>query len=334
MGTVGGMKICLRRWRRSVGIGVLAWGITCLAWAQTNLAEPGVETNGPALTPEVEVPVLPPPEDIPAEEAEEPVAPVQPVKPPPAYRGAEMKKAFQGAGSRYGVSGRVHKPTNKNKVKKPKNAWKLKLDLGLQTASGNSDTLNFKGAVTGSKETELNYYYLKAAGRYGESDNEKDAETATLEGQIHRRFSERMYVALAGHAYYDQIANLSYRVRGSVSLGRHLIWTDRTVLNVEVGPGYVAERKGGETEGFVAGRVAQHLEIMLTPSFQVWECIEYLNSLEDSRVYFVNAEVGLESVLVANLSMRFTVENRYDSQPADDKENNDVLTTTSLVWSF
>lgn len=334
MGTVGGMKICLRRWRRSVGVGVLAWGITGLAWAQTNVVEPDSETNGPALTPEVEAPVESPPEDIPAGEAEEPAAPAQPVKPPPAYRGAEMKKAFQGAGSRYGVSGRVYKPTHKNKVKKPKDAWKLKLDLGLQTASGNSDTLNFKGAVTGSKETELNYYYLKAAGRYGESDNETDAENATLEGQIQRRVSERMYVALAGHAYYDQIADLSYRVRGSVSLGRHLIWTDRTVLNVEVGPGYVAERKGGETEGFVAGRVAQHLEIMLTPSFQVWECIEYLNSLEDSRVYFVNAEVGLESVLVANLSMRFTVENRYDSQPADDKEKNDVLTTTSLVWSF
>lgn len=334
MGTVGGMKICLRRWRRSVGVGVLAWGITGLAWAQTNVVEPDSETNGPALTPEVEAPVESPPEDIPAGEAEEPAAPAQPVKPPPAYRGAEMKKAFQGAGSRYGVSGRVYKPTHKNEVKKPKDAWKLKLDLGLQTASGNSDTLNFKGAVTGSKETELNYYYLKAAGRYGESDNETDAENATLEGQIQRRVSERMYVAVAGHAFHDQIANLSYRVRGSLSLGRHLIWTERTILNVEVGPGYVAEKKGGETEGFVAGRVAQHLEIMITPSFQVWESIEYLPSLEDSRVNFVNAEVGLESVLVANLGMRFTVENRYDSQPAENKKNNDVLTTTSLVWSF
>ncbi|MDY0149794.1 MAG: DUF481 domain-containing protein [Kiritimatiellia bacterium] len=328
------LDISLGRWWRGVGVGVLAWGITGLTWAQAVPTQPASETNAPALTPELEMPVVPPPQDMPAEEAEEPAAPAQSVKPPPAYHGVEMKKAFQGARSRYGVSGRVHKPTNKNKVKKPKDAWKLKLDLGLQSASGNSDTLNFKGAVTASKETDLNYYYLKAAGRYGESDNEKDTENATLEGQIQRRFSERMYVAMAGHAFYDQIADLSYRVRSSISLGRHLIWTDRTVVNVEIGPGYVAERIGGETEGFVAGRVAQYLEIMLTPSLQVWESIEYLNSLEDSRVYFVNAEVGLESVLVANLSMRFTVENRYDSQPADDKENNDVLTTTSLVWSF
>lgn len=330
------MKICSRSWRwpEIVWAGVIACAIADLAWAQTNQAEPDAELDLPAPVLEVDIPDSPSPTIPPEAVAEEPAVPAKPVKPPPAYRGAEMKEAFKGARSRYGISGQVKKPSGPTTVKKPKDAWKFKLDLGAQTASGNSDTLNFKGAVTASKETDLNYYYLKGAGRYGESDNEKDTENATLEGQIQCRFSERMYVAVAGHAFHDQIANLSYRVRGSLSLGRHLIWTERTILNVEVGPGYVAEKKGGETEGFVAGRVAQHLEIMITPSFQVWESIEYLPSLEDSRVNFVNAEVGLESVLVANLGMRFTVENRYDSQPAENKKNNDVLTTTSLVWSF
>ena len=39
-------------------------------------------------------------------------------------------------------------------------------------------------------------------------------------------------------------------------------------------------------------------------------------------------------VLVANLNLRFSVEDSYDSQPAEGKESNDLLTTTALAWSF
>lgn len=255
-------------------------------------------------------------------------------KPPPAYRGAEMREAFKGAGSRYGVSGRVHKIPAKKSLRKPKDAWRRSLSLGLNTAQGNSDTLRVDAEASASKDTEASYFFLKAAGRYGESEDETDAENATLEGKIQRRLTERMYAAMAGNVHRDQLADLSYRVNGSLSLGRQLMWTERTVLSIETGPGYVAEKKGGESEGFVAGRVAQHLEFLATPSLQVWESIEYVPSLEDSRVYYVNAEVGLETVLMANLSLKCTLENRYDNNPAEGKERNDLLTTTALTWSF
>lgn len=274
------------------------------------------------------------PEMTPSFPEEEPEEPAPRGKPPPAHRGAEMREAFKGAGSRYGVSGRVHKIPAKKSPRKPKDAWRRSLSLGLNTAQGNSDTLRVDAAASASKDTEASYFFLKAAGRYGESEDETDAENATLEGKIQRRLTERMYVAMAGNVHHDQLADLSYRVNGSLSLGRHLMWTERTVLSIEAGPGYVAEKKGGETEGFVAGRVAQHLEFLATPSLQVWESIEYVPSLEDSRVYYVNAEVGLETVLMANLSLKCTLENRYDNNPAEGKERNDLLTTTALTWSF
>ena len=143
-----------------------------------------------------------------------------------------------------------------------------------------------------------------------------------------------MYAGLDANLYHDQIAALTYRARGSLSLGRHFIWTERTVLNAEAGPGYVAEKKGGETEGFMAGRAAEYLEHLITPSLQIWQSAEYVPNLGDSSVFFVNSEIGLETVLLSNLSLRFWVEDRYDSSPAEGKESNDLLTTTSLNWSF
>ena len=264
--------------------------------------------------------------------AEETLAPK---KKEPAYRGSDMQDAFKGAGSsKFGMSGRVHKMPAKKSAPKQDGDWKRSLEVGVNTASGNSDAMRCTGAASAARETETNFLFLKASGRYGESDGEKDAEEATGEGKLQHRLTERVYAALDGNAHRDRIADLDYRVRGSLSLGRHFIWTERTVLSAEAGPGYVAEKKGGEQEGFAAGRLAQVLEILVADDLQVWESVEFVQNLEDSAIYFVNAEIGLETVLTGSLSLRFTVEDRYDNQPADDKEANDLLTTTSLNWKF
>ena len=303
--------------------GLLFW--SGAGWAQT-------ETNDTPEPPDSAT-NAPPAADAPA--AETPSASAKSPKPPPAYRGADMQDAFKGAGrSRFGVSGRVNKLPAKKSVKKEQGQWRRNLEFGLATARGNSDTLRYDGEASASKETEQNYFYIKAGGRYGESDKEKDTENATGETRFQHRLTERMYGGLDGYALHDPVADLDYRARASLSLGRHFIRSERTALSVELGPGYVAEKKDGESEGFVAGRVAQMLEFLVTDSLQIWQSVEYVPDLEDSRVYYVNAEVGLETVLLSGLSLKFTIEDRYDSNPAEGKESNDLLTTTALSWSF
>ncbi len=276
-----------------------------------------------------------PPAATEPEETAEPDVPAKPPKPEPAYRGADMKEAFKGAdSSRFGMSGRVHKMPAKKTVRTEKGAWKRAIEAGVSTASGNSDLLRYDGSASAARETETNYTYLEIAGRYGESDNETDAANATGEAKYQHKLTERTYAALDGYAKHDQVADLSYRVRGSVSLGRRFLWTERAVLSAELGPGYVAEKKGDEKEGFAAGRVGQYLEVLIADNLQIWQSAEFVQNLEDGAVYFVNAEVGLETVLLANLNLRFSVEDAYASQPAEGKESNDVTTKTTLVWKF
>ena len=261
--------------------------------------------------------------------------PAKSVKAPPARKGEELTDAFKGAGSSlYGVKGRAIKMPAKKSVKREKGAWRREIELGATTSQGNKDSLRYVGSIEVSKETDVNFISLLAAGRYGETDNERDAENATGEAKFQHCLTERWYVAADGNIYHDQIADLAYRARGNLSLGRYFIRSDRTILATEAGPGYVAERKGGVDDGFLAGRLAEHLEFLITSSLQVWQAVEYIPSFEDSRVYFVNAEAGLETVLVPDLSLVCTIEDRYDSNPAEDKENNDLLTTTALKWKF
>ena len=299
------------------------WNVLLCAAALGWAAAVCAQTNAPPAVPEAS-----------PSEASAP-APAKPAKAAPAYRGSDMQDAFKGAGSsRFGIGGRVNKLPAKKSLKREKGAWKRDVELGIDTARGNSDVQRVDGAARAAKETDANYYFLKAAGRYGESDDEKDAENATGEAKLQHKLTERNYAALDGHVFHDRLADLSYRARGSLSLGRHFIASERVVLSAELGPGYVAEKKGGEKEGFVAGRAAQYLELLVTDSLQVWQSVEFVQNLEDSAVYFVNAEVGLETVLVSSLSLRFTIEDRYDRRPAEGKESNDLLTATALSWSF
>ena len=329
----------------------LGWMLLGVGFAQEEL----LPVDEPVAGEEPVVPVLPevepvatndvPPvvEEPPVEIVETPtnevppvvVEPSRPGKTPPVYRGSDMGAAFQGAGSsRYGISGRVHRLKKKKTAEKENGAWRRNIELGVNTSQGNSDTLRYNASLSASKDTDKTSYFLKASGRYGESKGETDAENADAEAKAQRQLTERMYAALEGNARHDQLADLAYRVRGSLSIGRHWVWTSRTVLNAEIGPGYVAEKKGGEEEGFLAGRAAQYLEFLVTESLQVWESVEFVQNIQDSGVYFVNSVVGLETILISNLSLRFTVEDRYDSQPAEGKVSNDLLTTTSLNWSF
>ena len=297
---------------------------------------PAAETPAATETPAVEpaTNAVPPAAETPAELVE-PETPAKPAKPEPTYRGADMKEAFKGADSSlFGVSGRVNKMPAKKSVRKEKGEWKRSVEAGVSTASGNSDVLRYDGSASAAKETETSYTYLELAGRYGESDNETDAASATGDAKYQHKLTERTYAALDGYAKHDQIADLTYRLRGSVSLGRRFVWTERAVLSAELGPGYVSEKKGGDPEGFAAGRVGQYLEILLTDSLQIWQSAEFVQNLEDGAVYFINAEVGLETVLMGNLNLRFSLEDAYDSQPAEDKVSNDLVTKTTLVWKF
>lgn len=330
---------------RSLSLHLLGAGLACAAWlaggpsacaAGTNAeAEASILTNGtdeagsaPDTNAAPEV----------AEGATNESGTIEekaPAKVAPTYRGSDMCNAFGGAGSsRFGVSGRVNPIARKEGKPKTDGAWRRDIELGVSTSRGNSDTLRFDGSLSGFKETAENTFFLKAAGRYGESDEEKDTENATGEGKVQHRLSERMYVAMDGNVFHDPMADLSYRAQGSLSLGRHFIRAGRTALSAEIGPGYVVEKKGGGIEGFMAGRGAQYLEFLITPTLQIWEAAEFVSDLEDSAVYFMNVKIGLDTALLADWSLRFTIEDRYDSQPAEDKESNDLLTTTSLVWKF
>jgi putative salt-induced outer membrane protein YdiY len=220
-------------------------------------------------------------------------------------------------------------------VKDP-SVWDKSVLFGLNYTDGNTKTTNINLGGKATRDYENNAWLFQADYNYGAAaDNAQDPRVENKNNirgiADYRRVLENDWFAGAGTAFaHDEIADLKYRAILSPSMGNYLIRDENTKFSLEAGPSYVWEKLGSETDNFAAARVADRLELTLTPTSKVYQFFEYLVSFEDASQYIFNAEIGIESALNSYLSLVLSVRDYYINQPAEDRVPNDVITITAL----
>ncbi len=258
-----------------------------------------------------------------------------PPKVPMGASGSALLDTFGGAQSaKFSIVGRTLKLPLLEEVPPEHDVWNRHVELGMNASRGNSDTLRYASALETVRETELDLIRLRAHAAAGESEGTKDTENMGAHGHYERMLSGKLYALANLEWWRDTIALVDYRVTGIVSPGLHLVRTEKSLLNVEVGAGYIGEKKDGEEDGYAAGRVAVMFEHVLNPFVLAWFSTEYLPKVMDPEIYFVNAEAGITSGLSRQLHLNVTLQERYDSAPVDDKERSDLVMAASLGIGF
>jgi putative salt-induced outer membrane protein YdiY len=218
--------------------------------------------------------------------------------------------------------------------------WESEVVAGVSLADGNTEsTLATVGLATVNRHGP-NEYTAKADYTYGEttvqdadgkSVNQKNADNAKAQAQANHLFTARQYGYVQANGLYDDIADIAYRVIAGPGAGHYLVKAERTWLKMELGPSALLEEVGGEKDEAMLLRAAQLFEHKTTAGARVWESAEYLPKVDDFDAYLVNAEVGAESALTPSMNLRVVVLDRYDSQPAAEREYNDLSVTAGLV---
>jgi putative salt-induced outer membrane protein YdiY len=203
------------------------------------------------------------------------------------------------------------------------------ITLGATLTEGNSDTMQATvGLLSEGEKAALGSIRAGVEGRYGESEvngeTEKTMENAKAFLDIRKTATERLYTVFNSTFLYDDIADIDYRATIGVGPGWYLIKTDSTALSGDLGPAYVIERVGGENEDYAALRLGERFEHKFSPAARIWQSAEYLAKMSEFERYFINAEVGAESAMTARVNLRFVLQDQYNSQPADDKDKNDL----------
>lgn len=237
-------------------------------------------------------------------------------------------------GGNYSVSGRTLSFPIPQATPHSATSWRRNLDFGMNMTQGNSDTLRYSLGCEAVKTEDVNTFRLRARGSYGESDGIKDTENAGATFRYDRQLTKKVYAFGTLDWLTDPIAELDYRYTGILSPGYHLVRTKTTILNVEIGAGYVEEKKDNDEEGYTAGRVALTAEKLINDHFLVWATSEYIPKLADISVFFINSEIGLASYITRDLSLTMFYQNRYDSTPVEGVTGSDTIFTTALSLNF
>jgi putative salt-induced outer membrane protein YdiY len=309
-------------------------------------------TTGPNTVTPVELETESEPEPVAPAEPEPPPAPVvdepddagdilpdleaetppDPSLPRPPRVNPELRKMYL-RGSNIGAG------TGPRALKKPagpkrERLWKSELEIGATGYRGNTDSELFLVKFQTERAWSNTALRLSGRGTLGNKDGERDRENGEIEAALRRGLQNRWYVTAEGRYFTDAIADLDYQFVGVLSPGYEWIRTDTAYAALELGPAYIVERKGGEENDFAALRLAAFLEQTLDNRILLWQRLEYLPSIEDTGVYLLIGELGVETLFTYWFRMRTMVQQRYDSDPAEDKEKQDIFLSASLVTVF
>ncbi len=218
--------------------------------------------------------------------------------------------------------------------------WDTTFAAGLNLSSGNSEKMAANGTITTERTGNDNHdVRLELNLNYGESDNDagksvKDTDNGKALAAYKYKM-EQSYIYSDDSIFYDDMANIDYRLIIGGGVGYFVIDTDSAKLGLEVGAAYIREAMSvGSDDDSIAARIAFRHDQKISDTSTCWLSVEYLPTVDDLNDYLANGEAGIEAAINSSLSLRLVAKDRYDSTVTADVERNDLSLISSLVYKL
>lgn len=212
--------------------------------------------------------------------------------------------------------------------------WEFTGAAGLALSDGNSDSVAYSLQFLGSYMKDGNEAYLGFDYFYAEDGGIESTDSLKIFAQYNHDVSDRWFIGEYGSYYQDSIANIDYRIDGSVLLGYRAIKRDKMKLTFEAGPGYAWEKQGRTSSNFVTLRMAEKFEYQFSNTSKLWQSLSWTPRADDPSDSVVDFELGLETRITNKMSLRTFLRQRYDDTPATGNGNNDTSLLVGLAYDF
>ncbi len=225
----------------------------------------------------------------------------------------------------------------------PSNApvWHGDAAFGLSLSRGNANTFLMNASASADNVWDKNDLKFGADGQYalnnyGQTNQTRAAEAVHGFTEYKRLFTERFYGSARIDGFHDDIAEIRYRIIVGPAAGYYFIKSDASKLSGEIGPSFIDEKLGSNTEGYVTIRFSERGEHTLNKAktARVWEQVDFMPQVDDFSNYLLNSEAGVEAALNAHFSLRICADDKFDSKPAAGRKENDILLVSSLVYKY
>jgi putative salt-induced outer membrane protein YdiY len=211
--------------------------------------------------------------------------------------------------------------------------------IGLAGTSGNAKTLTFTTGLTANRatnsdKTTLYFSFIKASSMV----NNVNSDTAqAIRGGIGygHNVTSRLFFNVFNDYEYDRFQDLDLRFVLGGGVGYQALKTDRHRLDLLAGAAF-------NRSSFSTPLVRKSAEIYwgneyslkLSAATSLTQSYRMFNDMTHTGDYRVTFDVGLNTRLFKRLSWNVSLSDRYSSNPAPGRKNNDFLYTTGLGIAF
>ena len=101
-----------------------------------------------------------------------------------------------------------------------------------------------------------------------------------------------------------------------------------------MGPSFVAQQLGEDSETYFAARVGDRFEHKFKTGARIWEKAEWLPQVDDFDNWIFNVEAGVSAPVTKALDVRLVLQDTYNNQPAAGKLKNDLKLLAGLGYRF
>lgn len=213
--------------------------------------------------------------------------------------------------------------------------WKGEVEIGGVATSGNTNTKSLKTKLRAVNEMVKWRHSFKADSYYSESSDGSGDDAQRLAASVNTAYkiSGRDHAFAEAGYENDRFSGYKYRVHEAVGLGRAMVKTERVLLSLEAGPGgrhSLLEDGSREDEAvFLAGldfkwRIGESSELS-----------EELSSVAGSEGTVVESSTAFKTnISGSSLSLKLSLDTRWNSSPPVDKKETDTTTSVTLVYDF
>lgn len=220
--------------------------------------------------------------------------------------------------------------------------WRGKGETGLVLASGNTDTQTANAKLEAITETSDWKLALGGAALYASDEEGKTANRWNVFSQLDWSFTKRNFLFGAGRYEEDEFSGFQYQAAASYGFGRRFFDAPATKATGTIGAGYKffetrdsfdevtgALIEEGESNREVIVRATLDFDHEFTPTTNLINRLIVESGADNT---FVSNDLSLQVKMneVLALAVGFAV--RHNTQPPQDFQETDTLTTINLVY--
>lgn len=202
--------------------------------------------------------------------------------------------------------------------------WDAGVELGINGSEGNNSVFSMR--TGGHLKREWNQWKLDSSLVYNKNHTNgvETQNNGMLDTRLDRLLGESRYTLFVlENLIYDEFQAYDVQLSLNTGVGYHLIKNERTDLTTRVGAGSTREFGGGNEVWEPQALFGLDLTHSISKMQRLKAKVDYFPEWEDFRNYRVISDLSYEVDLdqPKNLSLKFSLIDRYDSTPNGSKPN-------------